>query len=318
LPIDLISVCPFCNSGDLIKKELTKAAFKKPLDRTKPPVIAVCESCSRELDCTLFLDKSIESEASDSLSQLSAASIEFAICDDKPLPRIVNRNDLQSLKLAKSLLQYQQHSWKHTKSCFKPTPRTPRGNICRFFKPEELQDESKFVEDYQYALKREIGHNFLNKFSILLAQLFRCNHDIKFLRGTQGFNYVYYALKYSTKAQHALKKSDIAENRRSERIGLDLNDSAERGRRRIMRMVNELTSPQEIGAPMPALYFINKSPFYWSHDFVNLYFNQTSKLLLNSSSIPITAILTSPESNIEEPESNIEATYRFHVSTLNT
>jgi hypothetical protein len=81
---------------------------------------------------------------------------------------------------------------------------------------------------------------------------------------------------------NALKKSDIVENRRSERIGLDLNDCAEIGRRRIMRMVNELTSPQEIGAHM-----------------VNLYFNQTSKLLLNSSSIPITAILTSSESNIE-------------------
>jgi hypothetical protein len=320
LPIDSITVCPRCYSDNLVKKELTKSAFKKPVDRNKPPIVAVCGNCSFELDCNSFLDLSIESHANDeTLSYLSESAIEFAICDGKPLPKIGHRNDIQSLQLAKTLLQYQQHSWQHTRSCFKPTPRTPRGNICRFLKPEELVEESKFVDDYQFVLQRDMGHNFLNTFSVLLAQLFRCNHDIKFLRGTQGFNYVYYALKYSTKAQqlfenyvllhlNALKKSESAENRRSasnedgtrENDGSsNLNDSAVRGRRRIMRMVNELTAPLEIGAPMANLYLINHSPFYWSHDFVNLYFNQTLNLLLNSSSIPITAIATSSEENHE-------------------
>ena len=76
-----------------------------------------------------------------------------------------------------------------------------------------------------------------------------------------------------------------------------MHDSAIKGKKRIMSMVNSLTAPIEIGAPMACLYLINGSCFYWSHPFVNLYFTQTLKLFLNEERIPVTAIATNDESD---------------------
>jgi hypothetical protein len=236
--------------------------------------------------------------------------IDYLLCDTKPLPEIDRPNDLQSLQLSKLLLEFQQHAWEHTKSCFKISRRTSNANMCRFLKPEKLIEASKFIDQYRFQLKRKLGHEYMNTFSILIAQLFRCNHDVKILRGAQAFNTVYYALKYSTKAQeqfenfvllhvNALNKADEAQRRRySDPPNCDSYDSssisekAKRGRSRIMSMVRQLTAPQEIGAPIACLYLMNQTPFYWSHSFVNLYFSQTLKLLLNESTIPVTAVST--------------------------
>jgi hypothetical protein len=82
----------------------------------------------------------------------------------------------------------------------------------------------------------------------------------------------------------------------------DLSKRAKQGRRRIMSIVNSLTSPQEIGATMACLYLLNDSPFYYSHEFVNLYFSQSLKLLLDEN-VQITAIITS-NTDIDESENN--------------
>jgi hypothetical protein len=250
-------------------------------------------------------------------SSLSNSAIDFVICDTVPLPVILASNDLQSLQLAKSLLKYQQHSWKHTKTCFKQTARTPRGDICRFFKPEQLADISEFVDRYVFNLERKTGHEYINTYSILLAQLFRCNHDIKFLKGAQAFGNVYYAVKYSTKAQklfenyvllhmNAFKRAESADSRKSIEGVSDASESfsplqsnAISGRKKIMRMVSNLSSPLEIGAPMACLYLINQSPFYYSHNFVKLYFNQALKVLEKESPVPVFAIMTDSDQSDE-------------------
>jgi hypothetical protein len=173
-------------------------------------------------------------------------------------------------------------------------------DVCRFFKPEELVETSEFVDEYSFVLERKLGHEYLNSFSILLSLLFCCNHDVKILLGYLAFGFVYYALKYATKSQkifenyiflniNALKKAENSENRnRSNSNGdTDMHDSAIKGRKRFMSMVNSLTARIEIGAPMACLYLLNGSCFYWSHPFVNLYFTQTLKIFLNEERIPV-------------------------------
>jgi hypothetical protein len=72
---------------------------------------------------------------------------------------------------------------------------TLRGDVCRFFKPEMLVETSDFVGDYSFNFQRNLGHEYMNTFSIILSQLFRCNHDIKILKGAQALNNVYYVVK---------------------------------------------------------------------------------------------------------------------------
>jgi hypothetical protein len=313
LPIDPITHCPSCKSGILKKQQLTQAAFSKPVDKNKPPIVAVCDACSAEFSSASLLNSTINNLGKDQgfVSSLSPETIDFLLCDSRPIDQITKSNDLQSLQVSKCLLHYQQHAWEHTKSCFKSTTRTPRGNICRFFKPEQLEEMSRFVDSYTVVLKRNLGHEYINTFSLLLAQLFSCNHDIKLLVGFLAFGFVYYALKYATKAQkvfenyvllhiNALKKAETLEEKRNKAQRNDdtaLHDSAIKGRRRIMSMVNSLTAPQEIAATMACLYLINQSPFYWSHDFVNLYFSQTLKIFLNEERIPVAAIARNSESD---------------------
>jgi hypothetical protein len=110
----------------------------------------------------------------------------------------------------------------------------------------------------------------------------------------------------------ALEKANQAENRNQhaqmEQINHEqenLVDKALRGRRRIMRMVNSLTAPQEIGAPMACMYLLNQTPFYYSHESVDLYFPQSLKLLLNEQ-VPITATLRSSEMQENEEDNSHE------------
>ena len=57
-----------------------------------------------------------------------------------------------------------------------------------------------------------------------------------------------------------------------------------------MRVVSNLSSPLEIGAHVACLYLINQSPFYYSHGFVKLYFNQALHILEKESHVPVFAV----------------------------
>jgi hypothetical protein len=53
-----------------------------------------------------------------------------------------------------------------------------------------------------------------------------------------------------------------------------------RGRRTISSILNKMTSPQEIGKPLAALYLLRQSPFYYSNGFADLYLASAIKYRL--------------------------------------
>ena len=60
-----------------------------------------------------------------------------------------------------------------------PTTLIPSGDVCRFFKGKQFADISKLVDRNLFNLKRKTGYEYLNTYSILWAQLFLRNHDIR-------------------------------------------------------------------------------------------------------------------------------------------
>ena len=90
--------------------------------------------------------------------------------------------------LTRLLYKFQVHKWKHSPSFFKKTKRLGDCKCCRFLIPQLLRNG------------RLNGNQYLNPYIKLIAEVFKCNHDIKFLF-EGSLNMAYYCLKYATKTQ---------------------------------------------------------------------------------------------------------------------
>jgi hypothetical protein len=85
----------------------------------------------------------------------------------------------------------------------------------------------------------------------------------------------YYCLKYATKSQKEvedvlnwyLHKFQKACDYYPQNEG---NDNFIVAKRRILSITYAMTSKQEVAEPLACLYIIRQSPFYFSHDFINI------------------------------------------------
>ena len=55
---------------------------------------------------------------------------------------------------------------------------------------------------------RPVGSEYLNTYNKTIARVFKCNHDIRLLSGSQGSECVYYCIKYCTKQQNEIENVD--------------------------------------------------------------------------------------------------------------
>jgi hypothetical protein len=324
LPLELSDSCPVCNAAILQYQPPLKSAYRRPVDRNTPPICASCPNCKETFSSgqllRIYLTQHVYMNNL-SVDITSQELVDWLICSHATLDYPISKSADAALKLSITLLEYQEHSWKHVKSCFKVSSRTPDGLTCRFLKPEALSASSSFINQYQIQLERRLGHDYINSFMTLLACLYKCNHDIKILTGAQSAGNVYYCVKYSTKAQevfenyvllhlHAFNKATRREGH-TEESNEQSPSMATIGRQRMMSMMNSLTSPQEIGGPMACLHLLRKSPFYWSHTFVKLHFSQSLCILLNNDNVPIPHLIVVNATDSDISDQSLHSNSRF-------
>jgi hypothetical protein len=260
LPLDseLQMQCPECAANLTIVK-LTTTAYQRHRRDGNPPVCATCQRCNRQYASHELLSTLIQklssflSEAE--LQQLRPENIDFTICSKMPLPYLSNSIDLPTFQLCIILLLVQNHAWHHVKSCFKKG-RT----YCRFFIPYELSNETTLTK-----LKRFVGSEYLNPYSLIVSLCFKCNHDIKIYFGLDGIQKVYYTVKYTTKEQKSLENTAAVYLHAFDKHFQKYTESGSTtnlGRSRLMSMLSSLSEPHEVGAPMAGFLLIQHEPFF--------------------------------------------------------
>ncbi|ETN16580.1 hypothetical protein PPTG_05760 [Phytophthora nicotianae INRA-310] len=175
------------------------------------------------------------------------------------------------------------------------------------FFPKDVCGKTEWVDNDSVELERKVGCEYLNAFSPLLMRVFKCNHDIKFLTAGEGPEKAYYMLKYATKPQNVLENPvavyahafDKASRKR------EITDSAvNAGKRCVQSMCCTLSKPQEVSAPMAALYVLRESAFYASADFVKVALNAFVDMLFNEEPIEV-MLRPSDNSTTYRPQSAV-------------
>jgi hypothetical protein len=264
--------CPDCNSTNIQLIAMTKKCYAKSEYNGKAPLVLKCIDCSTSFSGCDLINKYTDKFIAD--NDIPQINIDKEISSFKSLPFEDTPSCIQ--KLVGFLLQFQTHSWRHVRSCFKKTKRFKQtGKICRFLKPHKLEKKTKFTPSRKIVLERSIGHEYLTTSVDLFTKVLKCNHDVKLLMAIEGPTKAYYTCKYATKDQLDIENPMAlmlkAFQKAVSLTNTDLpNDSLELqklGRKKINSLVNTLTHTQEIGAPMASLYFIRdeESPFYMSH-----------------------------------------------------
>jgi hypothetical protein len=158
------NACPQCHSQAVASVPFTQEAYKKPVNRAQSFPAAICNNCNKKFGGDEFLQQQITDRA----LQLNVDTAELAedmiarhIASPLPLPMPFAEDDTTSLVFCKALLTYQNHYWHHSKSCFKPTNRIPKGNICRMFFPKE-SEEAAVGDDGRVHIERPIKHEYVN------------------------------------------------------------------------------------------------------------------------------------------------------------
>ncbi len=197
-----------------------------------------------------------------------------------------NTFKVDSILLTLTLLMDQNHSWTHSKSCFKKFAHTPFGVVCRFAFPQSTT--SVIMVNVNFKIIPQYWSNeYINGYSTVIVATFKCNHDIRCLIGGDGLNLTYYIMKYTTKNQNefenlvALHLSAFHKWVSQESNLLDNVDFNIKGHQRISSMICSLSFKQEIVVPMACLYLLRGDPFYKFHEFVMLFIKHLLDSLMN-------------------------------------
>lgn len=144
---------------------------------------------------------------------------------------------------------------------------------CKRRAPWELSNDDSVDADGTYRTKRLLG--FLNNYCPALAQMIKCNNDIKILlHGCETKHLIFYLTKYMAKPEgrthnvlslltdglmsHYLEDPNVKELKKSQS---DL----------ILRAVNVLNREQEVPAPLVVTYLMGWGDVYRSHQYAIIY-----------------------------------------------
>ncbi|OWZ08323.1 hypothetical protein PHMEG_00019151, partial [Phytophthora megakarya] len=138
--------------------------------------------------------------------------------------------------------------------------------------PKEPCQTTHWCTNNWIHLKRLPGNEYVSTFIPELSNIFKCNHDIKFLGAGDGPEKASYMMKYTTKSQEDIEKPWVIHlhtyDKSRQREEEDPSDPVAIGRRRVQSMCCKLSNAYEISAPMACLYLERESAVYSSHSFV--------------------------------------------------
>ncbi|KAI3633922.1 hypothetical protein MIR68_007526 [Amoeboaphelidium protococcarum] len=288
-----------CN-GELIPQPIPGHAYRKFNGKKPEFTCAKCSVCSKEYNNSQLFNDAIKYSASSAgITELTREEVDQLIVSDQPLQFPMSDNDHAANSVLASVLQLiQVHCYSHAKSCFKSSARTKAfvGLVCRFLLPFVLVLRTMISAANEIVYRTVPGGQYLNPFNTVLSCAFKCNNDVKLLIGQASANVIYYCLKYSTKDQLQIENEQqfvlaaYDKSVQNEQARTEQNPdrtSVQRYLSRLASFLSQTTKQYEMGAPMANLYLINKSPFYWSHSFANLYLNQALAYLFKQDTINV-------------------------------
>lgn len=157
------------------------------------------------------------------------------------------------------------------------TVRTPKGSVCRFFKPEQVQPDSTYIDkDLKIRLHRPIGCEYVNAYSPVVMAALKCNHDAQIVLDSTAKGAGAYVIKYCMKNQNPIENQaalSLAAFAKAAAKTNSLPSEAtllERGYKILGSMLYSVTNGQEVAAPMAALFILRESPCWFSHDFMHV------------------------------------------------
>ncbi|KAG1694469.1 hypothetical protein DVH05_028660 [Phytophthora capsici] len=274
--LDEPNICTSASCGNQLHPiEVGVRAFRRPLPGQKAPATSACTLCRRQ-----YCDKDILNNAIDKLSRranepMTRGYEDYLKC--RAMSNITSDDVKTILADSISIRDVQVHFWTHAKSCFKITSRTPKGSVCRFFKPHEPSLTPTHVgENGCLKLSRPIGCEYMNPYNPVIMRAFKCNHDVQLVMGSDKRNVAAYVCKYCMKNQNAVENRialSIAAFTKGVRSAnhLPSDSSTEtRGHRILGSMLYSITNAQEVAAPLAALYIRRESPFWFSHKIIHI------------------------------------------------
>lgn len=181
--------CPACSCGGLASLPFDKRAFEKPVRGGNPCLTAHCLSCGVMFGGTQLVEMEIkreESRISAPLGDVTDDDVHYRIAMPQPLELLPQPGTQAAVIVSKALLNYQTHRCTHAKSCFKPSKRTPKGNVCRMFFPKQTVSATECAENGSLLIARPVGCEYLNTYSPIINSVLKMNHDIKFLSAGEG------------------------------------------------------------------------------------------------------------------------------------
>ncbi|ETO82329.1 hypothetical protein F444_03511, partial [Phytophthora nicotianae P1976] len=131
-------------------------------------------------------------------------------------------------------------------------------------------------EQKQLRIHRPIGCEYINPYNPVVMASMKCNHDAQFVMNNGSKDAAAYVAKYCFKSQNPVENQlalSLAAFTRAVGKTKELppdTSSLERGYKMLGSMLYTVTNGQEVAAPMAALYILNKSPFWFSHEFVRV------------------------------------------------
>ena len=154
------------------------------------------------------------------------------------------------------------------------TVRTPKGQVCRFFKPQDAQQAQTFIDkDFNLKYSRAVGSEYVNGANMVMMKCFADNMDCRLIISTKSKNMAAYLCKYTAKPQcrsennvaFCLAAFEKANRNVSRQTDASEMTAREKGSRILRSMLYSLTNAQETAAPLAALYIFRQSPFFASH-----------------------------------------------------
>ncbi|OWZ10292.1 hypothetical protein PHMEG_00016877, partial [Phytophthora megakarya] len=127
-----MSGCPYCGQCSIVPLELTRESFRKSRFGASRCSTTTCQQRKKTFGADELITEHIRK---------TAAAIDVPVCErddvfhliakSRPLSRVCSSTSAEAIAIARALVTYQHHHWFHSKSCFKVTKRTPKGNVCR-------------------------------------------------------------------------------------------------------------------------------------------------------------------------------------------
>ena len=297
--------CPKCTSYCTISAiDISKEAYKLQLGKVRPPPTSQCSFCGTKYGDSELIRARITSMKEDLIAKGFAHLITPMFDSDKEcnnatamraavpaVPALPDMNSSEAEHIAHEiyklevLLLCQEHKWKHVPSCFKSSSNACKGE-CRYVFPRKPSIATDMDQDGKLTLQRHVGNEYINNYNPVLLQLFRCNHDVRFL--INSAEETYYALKYSMKDQHPIDNITAFTvaafaNRLSKEEGKDLTNW-QKVYGRISALAYARTEMLEVGAVLAVHYLLHESTFVCSHDFQTLHLGKHLQRLDNQES----------------------------------